>query len=38
MTLEIIKNTFADFDEEISVEEVTVAKKCVSEIADTYGI
>lgn len=35
---EIIKNTFTDFDEEISAEQIAIAKKCVSEIANKYGV
>ena len=33
---EVMKNTFAAFDEEISAEQVAIAKKCVREVADRY--
>ena len=32
----IEKNTFADFDEEISPEQIAIAKKCVTEVTDRY--
>lgn len=35
---DITNNTFNDLDEEISAEEIAIAKKCVSEIADKYGM
>lgn len=35
---DIAKNTFANFDEEISDEEITIAKKCVADIARKYGV
>ena len=34
---DISNNTFRDFDEEISTEEIALAKKCVEEIAAKYG-
>ena len=34
---EIINNTFADFDEEVSAEQIIIAKNCVSKIAAKYG-
>ena len=35
---DITNNTFNDLDEEVSVEQIAIAKKCVSEIADKYGM
>lgn len=34
---DIVNNTFNDFDEEVSPEYITIAKNCVSEIAEKYG-
>lgn len=34
---DITANTFDDFDEEVSAEQISIAKKCVSEVARTYG-
>ena len=35
---DITNNTFDDLDEEVSAEQIAIAKKCVSEIADKYGM
>lgn len=34
----VADNTFADFDEPVSEEERAIAKKCVAEVAQKYGI
>ena len=34
---DIAGNTFNDFDEEVSAEQIAIAKKCVSEVANRYG-
>lgn len=34
---DISENTFCDFDEEISAEHITLAKKCVMQLAEKYG-
>jgi len=35
---DVAENTFTDFDEEVSVEEMAIAKKCVREVADRYQV
>ncbi len=35
---DITENTFNDFDEEVSEEQIKIVKKCVSEIAEVYGM
>jgi len=35
---DVLENTFCDFDEEVSVEQIATAKKCVLEVANTYGM
>lgn len=35
---EVTNNNFADFDEEASAEQIAIAKKCVMEVANKYGI
>ena len=35
---DIANNTFDDFDEEISEEQILIAKKCVMKIANKYGV
>ncbi len=35
---DISGNTFACFDEDVSAEQMVIAKKCVSQIADRYGV
>lgn len=35
---EITTNTFTDFDEEVTDEQIAIAKKCVSEIADRFAM
>lgn len=31
-------NTFCDFDEEVTAEQIEIAKKCVTEVAKRYGV
>lgn len=33
---DILGNTFCDFDEEVTDEQIVIAKKCVAEVADRY--
>lgn len=35
---DILNNTFTDFDEEIPTEQIEIAKKCVEQIANKYGV
>ena len=35
---DVVENTFCDFDEEVSAQQIAIAKKSVSEIAKAYGI
>ena len=35
---DIAQNTFCDFDEEVTAEQIAVAKKCVLEISDKYKL
>ncbi len=35
---DVLKNTFCDFEEEISTEEIAIAKKCVQEVANRYSV
>ncbi len=35
---DVLENTFCDFDEEVSAEQIAIAKKCVSKVANAYGI
>ena len=35
---DILENFFCDFDEEVSAEQIAIAKKCVQEVADLYKI
>ena len=35
---DVSENTFCDFDEEISAEQIEVAKKCVHKVAHRYGV
>lgn len=35
---EVVNNTFADFDEEVSAEQIALAKKCALEVANKYGM
>jgi hypothetical protein len=32
------KNSFNDFDEEVSAEQLVIAKKCVQEVANRYRV
>ncbi|MBQ4641576.1 MAG: DUF4886 domain-containing protein [Oscillospiraceae bacterium] len=34
---DVLENTFCDFDEEVSAEQIAIAKKCVNEVANRYG-
>lgn len=34
---DVSENTFCDFDEEVSAEQIAIAKKCVPEVADRHG-
>ena len=33
---DVLENTFCDFDEEVSAEQIVIAKKCVMEVANRY--
>lgn len=33
---DVLENTFCDFDEEVSAEQIAIAKKCVMEVAERY--
>jgi hypothetical protein len=35
---DVTNNTFADFDEEVSAEQIAIAKKCVMEVANKYAV
>ena len=35
---EVVKNTFSDFEECVSAQEIAIIKKCISDIADKYGV
>lgn len=35
---DVTNNTFADFDEEISAEQMAIAKKCIMEVANKYAV
>lgn len=35
---DILENTFCEFDEEVSVAEIAIAKKCVQDVANRYKI
>ena len=35
---DVTNNTFADFDEEVSLEQIAIAKKCVMEVANKYTV
>lgn len=35
---DVSDNTFCNFDEEVSAEQIEIAKKCVTEVADRYDI
>jgi len=35
---DILENNFTDFDEEVSAEQIAIAKKCVQEVANRYGL
>lgn len=35
---DVTNNTFADFDEEVSAEQMAIAKKCVMEVANKYAV
>lgn len=35
---DVLENTFCDFDEEVSVEQIAVAKNCVQKVANRYGV
>ena len=35
---DVFENAFCDFDEEVSAEEIAIAKKCVTEVATRYAI
>lgn len=35
---DVAKNTFSNFDEEVSAQQIAIAKKCVSEVANAYRV
>lgn len=35
---DVLENTFCDFDEEVSAEQIVIAKKCVQEVANRYRV
>lgn len=35
---DVLENTFCGFDEEVSAEQIAIAKKCVQEVANRYGL
>ena len=35
---DVAQNTFCDFDEEVTAEQIAVAKKCVLEVSDKYKL
>ena len=35
---DVLQNPFCDFDEEVSAEQLVIAKKCVQEVANRYRV
>lgn len=35
---DVLENTFCDFDEEVSAEQIAIAKRCVQEVAARYKV
>lgn len=35
---DVLENTFRDFDEEVPTDQIAIAKKCVTEVANLYGM